>query len=221
MSKRNKKHWNDAPIESEQELYELFETAIEDVLSSAALMIGCDSFAHPFSKRLRITNNKRRLGSCKLSKTIRDGVIVDEKFEISISQILFHSYQQTESVIYHEVVHMLPGCFNHGAQFKKAADALNRGIGVSVETTYNAKNHGDINPDGTKVTTFEGENLTLNDIIASFGKTAVIGKKLYSIDGYETRRPKYCIKVTDLAKNREGYITKDVFADAYAHGRIN
>lgn len=133
MSNRNKKHWNDAPIENEQELYELFETAIEDVLSSAALMIGCDSFAHPFSKRLRITNNRSRLGSCKLSKTICDGVIVDEKFEISISRILFHSYQQTESVIYHEVVHMLPGCFNHGAQFKKAADVLNRGIGVSIE----------------------------------------------------------------------------------------
>ena len=100
MSNRNKKHWNDAPIESEQELYELFEAAVDDVLSSAALMISCDSFAHPFSKRLRITNNKRRLGSCELSKTICDGVIVDEKFEISISRILFHSYQQTESVNY-------------------------------------------------------------------------------------------------------------------------
>ena len=88
--------------------------------------------------------------------------------------------------------------------FKRAADALDRGVGVSIETTYNAKNHGDINPDGTKATTFEGENITLNDIVASFGKTAVIGKKLYSIDGYETRRPKYCIKVTDIAKNREG-----------------
>lgn len=219
MNASTKKHGTS--IESMEDLNSLFEQAVKDVREIAAPAIGESDYVHPFRKELRLTNNRKRLGSCRIRQREISGFVVSCEFEISISRILFHSYEQTESVMYHEVIHMLPGCFNHGAKFKQAADAINKALGISVETTYNAERHDGINPDGTRNVTFDGENLTLNDIVAAFGKTMRIGRKTYRIDGYEARRPKYCIKVTDMRSNRQAYMTKNAFADAYVNGRIH
>ena len=219
MSKYSIKRGPNASIDSMDDLNDLFQLAISDVMEIAAPAIGADSFDCEFSDRIRVTNNKQRLGSCRI-RVVPDGEHIKNEFEISISRILFHSYDETESVMYHEVIHMLPGCFNHGPQFKKAAAAINRVLGINVETSYNATRHGNKNPDGTKIVTFDEEQLTLNDIVAAFGKTMTVGKKHYRIDGYDAKRPKYCIKVTDVSSNRTGYTTKNAFADAYANGRI-
>lgn len=221
MSKYSIKRDPNASIDSVEELNDLFQLAVADVIEIAAPAIGENCYDCEFSDKIRITNNKQRLGSCRMRVTKQGDKVIKNEFEISISRVLFHSYDATESVMYHEVIHMLPGCFNHGPKFKKAAAAINRVLGINVETSYNAARHGNKNPDGTKVITFDDEKLTLNDIVASFGKTMTVGKKRYRIDGYESRRPKYCIKVTDVSNNREGYVTKNAFADAFVNGRIH
>lgn len=57
------------------------------------------------------------------------------RFEIEISnKVLTDDYPEiyTKEVILHELIHTLPGCFNHGDKFKAVARALNIRYGYNI-----------------------------------------------------------------------------------------
>ena len=77
----------------------------------------------------------RSLGRCRRQQ-MRDGRI---GYTITISRYMETlKLQEIKDVMMHELIHTIPGCFNHSAQFKLFADMVNRksqGI-YTVKTSY-------------------------------------------------------------------------------------
>lgn len=98
---------------------------------------------------VRITNNKTRLGSAAVAndahqvrhsrsrraKTDNVRWTKDPSFRISISTHECSCDKDIKDTLYHEVIHCIPGCFNHGSQFKAVAARVNAAYGVDVDTS--------------------------------------------------------------------------------------
>lgn len=86
----------------------------------------------PFSKSIDMhikvnTRAKSRFGMC--TKT-PDG------FSIELSSVLLYAPELScRQTIAHELIHTCKGCSNHGALFKKYADAMNRLYGYNIKRT--------------------------------------------------------------------------------------
>jgi predicted metal-dependent hydrolase len=62
-------------------------------------------------------------------------------FEICISDKMFTAnLEAARTIIYHEVIHTLPGCFNHGPNFKNAAALINKRFTVKVSRFMTEEN---------------------------------------------------------------------------------
>ncbi len=76
------------------------------------------------------TRAKRRWGLCH---KIADGI-----FKIEISSRLMEDdidMKQVEDTLIHELLHTCKGCMNHGAEWKKLADKVNRAYGYNIKRT--------------------------------------------------------------------------------------
>lgn len=77
----------------------------------------------------------RRLGQTSI---VNDTYSWDEnrrRFDIEISEkVLVDDYPTiyTKEIILHELIHTLPGCFNHGERFKAVARTLNKRYGYNI-----------------------------------------------------------------------------------------
>lgn len=73
---------------------------------------------------LYVSNAAKEFGRCT-----RTG----SSFEIRISKyIMNNSEKELMQTIVHEVLHSIPGCMNHGVQWKKAADTMNKAKGYDI-----------------------------------------------------------------------------------------
>jgi hypothetical protein len=60
----------------------------------------------------------------------------DKTFTIIVSDRLFKANKESvRDIIHHEVIHTIPGCFNHGTMFKNAAGHCNKKFGTHITVT--------------------------------------------------------------------------------------
>ena len=79
---------------------------------------------------VRLTHNRSRIGSCKKLRGGRKPL-----FQISCSVDACKTDAQARDVLYHELIHTLPGCFDHGERFREAAARVNEAYGTNVCAT--------------------------------------------------------------------------------------
>ena len=59
-----------------------------------------------------------------------------KSFTIIVSNRLFKANKESvRDIIHHEVIHTIPGCFNHGRMFKNAASHCNKKFGTHITVT--------------------------------------------------------------------------------------
>jgi predicted SprT family Zn-dependent metalloprotease len=65
-------------------------------------------------------------------------------FEISISKHLLENGEdhKVKQTLMHEILHTAPGCFNHGATWKRYGSQVNRIYGYDISRTTSAANLG-------------------------------------------------------------------------------
>jgi hypothetical protein len=60
----------------------------------------------------------------------------NKSFTITVSDRLFKANKESvRDIIHHEVIHTIPGCFNHGTMFKNAAGHCNKKFGTHISVT--------------------------------------------------------------------------------------
>lgn len=171
---------------------------------------------------VRLTNNRTRLGSAqvingaKLIKQRRRANAPEKwegtpRFRISISSAECGSDEDINNVLYHEVIHCIAGCCNHGTRFKAVADKVNRAFGTKVETSKKAP---------SKATASTGKQYRHDEIVSMLGEhigeTFSIRRKTYTLVGFNNR-PKNCVVIEDARKVQ--YVTSPM-AVASALGLI-
>lgn len=93
----------------------------------------CFSFDIPIADEIHLkinTRAKRRWGLCRY---ISRGV-----YEIEISDRLLNddvSEEATFNTMIHELIHTCPDCMNHGKEWKKWADVINRNTNYNIKRT--------------------------------------------------------------------------------------
>ena len=109
-------------------LYKLFNECKTEI-TNCGYDIGC---VRNVKSNARFT---RRLGQTSI---VDEPYSWDEnrrRFDIEISEkVLVDDYPTiyTKEVILHELIHTLPGCFNHGERFKAVARTLNMKYGYNI-----------------------------------------------------------------------------------------
>ena len=74
---------------------------------------------------------KSRFASCKRNKTH-----VKDYFCIEVSESLLGAEEKVvKEILFHEVLHTCPKCYNHGPEWKKYADKINRNYGNNIQAT--------------------------------------------------------------------------------------
>ena len=76
---------------------------------------------------VRLTHNHSRIGSCKKLRGGRKPL-----FQISCSVDACKTDAQVRDVLFHELIHTLPGCFDHGRRFREVAARVNAAYGTDV-----------------------------------------------------------------------------------------
>ena len=79
---------------------------------------------------VRLTHNHSRIGSCKKLRGGRKPL-----FQISCSVDACKTDAQVRDVLFHELIHTLPGCFDHGRRFRAVAARVNAAYGTDVRAT--------------------------------------------------------------------------------------
>ena len=79
---------------------------------------------------VRLTHNRSRIGSCKRLRGGRKPL-----FQISCSVDACKTDAQVRDVLFHELIHTLPGCFDHGRRFREVAAMVNAAYGTDVRAT--------------------------------------------------------------------------------------
>lgn len=98
-----------------------------------------DDLNIPYNKSVRFVVNtkaKKRWGQCKP---------VIGGYEININKILLDERNSADGLmdtIVHELLHTCHGCCNHGPQWKRYADIVNRAYGYRIKRTSSADDKG-------------------------------------------------------------------------------
>jgi len=74
----------------------------------------------------------RALGRCKAHHTL-----AGNWYEIEINPCMLGDeveVKTTKNTIMHELIHTCPGCMNHGWEWKRRADRVNRMLGYNIQT---------------------------------------------------------------------------------------
>ena len=112
-----------------KDLQYYFQLALDDL----------DAIGVPYNHIEECTINtraKHRYGQCKIR---------NDKYYINISERLLEDYVPTKSllcVLYHEILHTIDGCFNHGKEWKEWAELVNDCYAVNITTTSSDKKYG-------------------------------------------------------------------------------
>lgn len=83
----------------------------------------------PIDDTLELSNSASALGSCKKEMV---------GFTISISKYIKNNDEkELMNTLVHEVLHAVPKCFNHGAQWRAAASLMNEKFNYGIERLAN------------------------------------------------------------------------------------
>ena len=178
-----------------------------------------DSYAHALVdaniiSKVRITNNKKRLGSCRI---VQQGG--HKSYQISISRKTFELPGLAVSTMIHEVIHTLPGCMNHGNKFKRAADLVNVRYGemlnVKVSTRCDILDFAD---DG--LTSEERAKLqkqwtkeARSKVNEHIGETFKLNGYTAHLDGFNPRARRFDCMLTDVSGRRQLKATSGLVAE--------
>lgn len=63
------------------------------------------------------------------------------EFSIEINRTFFmnESEKEVKSTVYHELIHTIPGCWNHGGLWKSIADMVNKTYDADIKEIYSNK----------------------------------------------------------------------------------
>lgn len=98
---------------------------------------------------VRITNNTRSIGNCR-REWVGDYFTGGYKFVISCTAIIADDEKALYNTLYHEVIHTLPGCFNHGKSFKTVMDKVNDTYHTNITTRYEYEHDNKVTNDDVK-----------------------------------------------------------------------
>ena len=127
------------------EYLRLAEQCVED-------LVGIDI---PVSTNIYFTINaraKRRFGQCR-KLPLYESQVKGFDYEIQISNELIKkgiNLKAFKQVVYHELIHSISGCMNHGHNFKKYANKINCIYNTDIERTTSYENLGIKNADEIK-----------------------------------------------------------------------
>lgn len=160
---------------------------------------------------IRITNNIRSVGKTKVmndarmyreygyhysrGKKVRDSDPF-EKWEkppvmqISISSRVCEDEQDLRDTLYHEVVHCIPNCFNHGKMFKIVSSQIDARFGTHIEVRKKMESEGDAPPIPQK-------SELLRMLGGHIGETVRFDKLEATFTGFNSRS-KNCCNLTDV-----------------------
>lgn len=158
-------------------------------------------------EKIRITNNKSRLGSASVKNgarlyrakgrgSTREQWDKPPVFQLSISTRECASDSDIKDTLYHEIIHCIPGCFNHGKSFKIAALRVNAAYGTNVETRKKEEPSGE---DGTQpeVPCSDKTDKQLKmELMDHIGETVRIRRRMFTFVGVNSR-PKNCCVLQD------------------------
>ena len=86
------------------------------------------------------TRAKRRWGCCKITKT---GSTPTYTIEISYRLLLDEVDDKvTEDTMLHEILHTCKFCFNHGAEWKRLANKVNKAYGYDIKRCTSSEEKG-------------------------------------------------------------------------------
>lgn len=127
---------------------------------------------------VRLTHNRSRIGSCKKLRGGRRPL-----FQISCSVDACKTDAQARDVLFHELIHTLPGCFDHGSRFKEVASRVNAAYGSDVRATRRE-------PDRTV------PEIPRSEVEPLVGAEFLVRGRRYRFVGMN-ERPKRCCNLTD------------------------
>lgn len=178
-----------------------------------------DTYAHALVdtniiSKVRITNNKCRLGSCRI---VQHGV--QKAFQISISRKTFELPGLAVSTMIHEVIHVLPGCMNHGNQFKRAADLVNirygKMLNVKVSTRCDILDFADDGLTAEERTALQKrwEREARSSLVGHVGDTFKLNGFTARFDGFNQRARRFDCMLTDVSGHRQLKATSGIVAE--------
>lgn len=178
-----------------------------------------DSYAHSLVdadiiSKVRITNNKKRLGSCRI---IQQGG--HKSYQISISRKTFELPGLAVSTMIHEVIHVLPGCMNHGNQFKRAAELVNirygKMLNVKVSTRCDILDFADDGLTAEERTALQKrwEREARSSLVGHVGDTFNLNGFTARFDGFNPRARRFDCLVTDVSGHRQLKATSGIIAE--------
>lgn len=167
---------------------------------------------------VRITNNKSRMGTCRRSQRLEFhefGYDVAFVFTISCTAVLADNEDALYDTIYHEVIHTLPNCNGHGAEFKRVMRAVNAAYGTRIATTYNPDTYSDGEVVETKV-------VTENDVRHLIGSNVSMSYKgqTYTCEfiGFHPRARKFTCDVVETNNYFSARVTPQYIIDNLVGG---
>ncbi|WP_130812183.1 M48 family metallopeptidase [Olsenella sp. Marseille-P4559] len=150
-----------------------------------ALLAECDSCLRRIGilpreclPSVRLTHNRSRIGSCKKLRGGRRPL-----FQISYSVDACKTDALARDVLFHELIHTLPGCFDHGERFHAAAARVNAAYGADVRATR-------------RVPSQEVPVANKLQVEGLVGKSFFVRGKCYTFAGSNSR-PKRCCDLRD------------------------
>lgn len=178
-----------------------------------------DSYAHALVNtdiisNVRITNNKKRLGSCRI---VQHGG--RKSYQISISRKTFELPGLAVSTMIHEVIHVLPGCMNHGNQFKRAADLVNirygKMLNVKVSTRCDILDFSDDGLTAAERAALQKrwEREARSSLVGHVGDTFKLNGFTARFDGFNPRARRFDCLVTDISGHRQLKATSGIIAE--------
>jgi len=159
---------------------------------------------------VRVTNNIRRVGTCR-KEWIGNYFNGHYQHKISCTAKIADNDENIRNVLYHEIIHTIPGCFNHGKKFKNVMDEINKTYHANVGTVYQ---HG--TSDQKKKTNKNIKKATNNDVESFIGSNIKMPKsnKIGIFTGFRPRARKYTCTLQDSTGDiwdvTPNYIIKNV-----------
>lgn len=157
---------------------------------------------------VRVTDNRRRLGSCSMVLDKRTGRFSD--ITISVSRRMLARERDAWSTLYHECIHAMPGCQDHGREFKQIADEVGREYGISVTTTY----RGDVEGVGYDARSRKKPSELDGLVEACVGMEIEMDGRRVTVEGVEKGRRRFRMRCSQRVIGRGGRTgTRYMFVD--------
>lgn len=158
-------------------------------------------------EKIRMTNNKSRLGSASVKNgarlyrakgrgCARERWDKPPVFQISISTRECASDSDIKDTLYHEVIHCIPDCFNHGKSFKAAALRVNAAYGTNVETRKKEESSREGSPRPAIPCSDKTDKQLKAELLNHIGETVKIRRRTFTFVGLNSR-PKNCCVLQD------------------------